>query len=589
MKYLPLVAFLSIALLLAPGAMACKDIIATGDATAGDYNLLLKVRDPSRPGPQVLCMVNRSYGYDYHTPWTGSSIHFVTQHKFIGVATKGDVPPNIVKMGMALSDAGIAYGDADVPSYKINPTRNAWDDFDWIRYACENSSSEDEAIGKLIEVVNMHAPSVAENLFVVGPQKAYVMEANAINYNVMKVNGIDVMSNYPKTLWSRYFLKRAFIASSFDKTFEGEVRRGRVIHLGAMLGIKVVDVRSDSVVVRQIPFGEREEINKGESKDVGFFNVGVAGCTGRKADLKVSYKYFAWENEMMRKVQSEYGSITPEDMMNLSRLRSSELGGLRGMCEGNNEGAMIFKIPRGNPGMSMGWFAPDQCTGIFVPVHIADTGILPAYETGEAADISAKLSEKFGYNLTSSLKNIENVFMKENDRAEIIASSGSEDKILTLSDTGMQQQAVLMQKIFLTAGSADASIATTVWNGSYIKTLKNIKNNIEKLDDSGTKEKLASVALSIARSRSEMAVVSGKGSGATSECDKGEQMIKEGSYADGVGHLLNAYEQANAELFGNPPQGVTAAERRNDYAAVLLGVAFAGLLAFIFVKRRNGG
>ena len=65
-------------------------------------------------------------------------------------------------------------------------------------------------------------------------------------------------------------------------------------------------------------------------------------------------------------------------------------------------------------------------------------------------------------------------------------------------------------------------------------------------------------------------------------------MIKEGSYADGVGHLLNAYEQANAELFGNPPQGVTAAERRNDYVAVLLGVAFAGLLAFIFVRRRNG-
>lgn len=33
---------------------ACKDIIACGDATAGDYNLLLKVRDPSRPGLQVL-------------------------------------------------------------------------------------------------------------------------------------------------------------------------------------------------------------------------------------------------------------------------------------------------------------------------------------------------------------------------------------------------------------------------------------------------------------------------------------------------------------------------------------------------------
>ena len=39
-----------IVLLLNMGVVsACKDIVATGDATAGNYNLLLKVRDPSRP------------------------------------------------------------------------------------------------------------------------------------------------------------------------------------------------------------------------------------------------------------------------------------------------------------------------------------------------------------------------------------------------------------------------------------------------------------------------------------------------------------------------------------------------------------
>jgi hypothetical protein len=39
------------------GVSACKDIIVCGDATEGDYNLLLKIRDPSRPGYQVLTMV----------------------------------------------------------------------------------------------------------------------------------------------------------------------------------------------------------------------------------------------------------------------------------------------------------------------------------------------------------------------------------------------------------------------------------------------------------------------------------------------------------------------------------------------------
>ena len=602
MKYLPAAAFLSIALLLAPGVMACKDIIATNDATAGNYNLLLKVRDPSRPGLQVLCMVNESYEYDYHTPWTGEDMHFVTRHKFIGVATKDDVPPNIIKMGMAFSDAGIAYGDADVPSYRINPTRNAWDDFDWIRYACQNSSSEDDAVDRLIEVVGMHAPSVAENLFVVGPEKAYIVEANAVNYAVRQVNGMEVMSNYPKALWGKYFLKRAFIASSFDRTFEGEVRRGRVIRLGAMLGVKVVDVRSDGVVVRQFPFGERVEINKGEGRPVGFFNVDVLGCTGRKANLRVSYGYFAWENEMMHRLQSKYGSLTPEDMMNLSRLRSSELGGMRGMCEGSEEAAMIFKIPRDNTSMSMGWFAPDQCSGIFVPVHIADTGILPAYENGEAAEAAENLLEKFGRgNITDECRKVERVFIRENERAEALAgggpggvagtgtNGGGTGRILTISDRGMQQQAFLMQKIFL--GADNVSRVAGVWDDSYMNTLQNIREVVggggAGMGD-GIDEKLAYVALSIAGARAEMAAAAGKGGGAMAKCDRGEQLIRDGRYDEAVGYLVKAYEQADAELFGSPPPGVTTAEKRNDYVAVLLGVAFAGLLMFIFVKRRNG-
>jgi hypothetical protein len=114
---------------------ACKDIIVCGDATQGDYDLLLKVRDPSRAGFQVLCIVPENYKYTYRYPWTGKPFDFTVSQKFIGVATKDDVIPNIIKAGMSLSEAGIAYGDADTDSNWVNPTKNAWDDFDWIRYA----------------------------------------------------------------------------------------------------------------------------------------------------------------------------------------------------------------------------------------------------------------------------------------------------------------------------------------------------------------------------------------------------------------------------------------------------------------------
>ena len=39
--------FLIIIVLLSNITLGCKDIIACGESTAGDYNLLLKVRDPA--------------------------------------------------------------------------------------------------------------------------------------------------------------------------------------------------------------------------------------------------------------------------------------------------------------------------------------------------------------------------------------------------------------------------------------------------------------------------------------------------------------------------------------------------------------
>ena len=63
----------------------CKDLIAIGDSTDGDYNLLLKVRDPSRPGLQVLTSIPRGYSYEYHHPRTGDTISFSVNHSFIGI------------------------------------------------------------------------------------------------------------------------------------------------------------------------------------------------------------------------------------------------------------------------------------------------------------------------------------------------------------------------------------------------------------------------------------------------------------------------------------------------------------------------
>ncbi len=71
---------------------ACKVIVAVGDSTEGNYNLLLKVRDPSRLGFQVLTIVNQGYGYSYHHPWTGKEMQFLVNQSYIGTVTGVIVP-----------------------------------------------------------------------------------------------------------------------------------------------------------------------------------------------------------------------------------------------------------------------------------------------------------------------------------------------------------------------------------------------------------------------------------------------------------------------------------------------------------------
>lgn len=587
MKYLSL---LLIIFLLIPGVHACKDIIATHDATAGDYSLLLKVRDPSRPGLQVLCMVNEGYSYTYHHPWSGKDIQFITNQKYIGVATEGDIPPNDIKVGMALNEAGIAYGDADVPSYWVNPSPNAWDDFDWIRYSCQNASNEEEAVNYLIDVVEMHAPGVAENLFVVGPNKSYIIEADALHAHVREVNGAAVMSNYPKELWSSVLLKKVFISSSFDKTFEGEVRRGSAIRLGSLLGVKVLSIENELITARQIPFGETVTIREGEGKKVGTFYVQLLKCYGRTAKINVRNEYYAWENEMIQHIQKQYGLITLQDMMNWSRLHSSDLKNLRGMCEEEEKCAMIFKISNTNSGVTnMGWFAPDQCAAIFVPIHIASEDIAFQYQTGEAAELAKTLLRSFGHGkLSHHFQKVEQVFIIENENIENFVLSKNEANasiILTLSDIEMQNQAYLMQEIYLKASDTERKMAIQLWENDYASTLKNMEKNAFFFQEN-IKKSIALIASSISKGRAEIAKRIINDDSAMRKWEQGNTLLSKENYEKSISHFVDSYEKANVALFNEHEANLSFKEKRSDYAAVVFGSIIAVILLLVLLKKR---
>lgn len=493
---------------------ACKDIVACGDATAGDYNLLLKVRDPSRPDLQVLCIVPEGYEYTYHNPWTGRPMDFKVEHKFIGVVSIDDAIPNIFKAGMVFSESGIAFGDADTGSNWRNPTRYAWDDFDWMRYACEKADDEDEAVGLLTQDIidQMHAPGISENLFVVGPKKAFVIEADAFHYDVKEVTGFVPMSTYPKELWKTQVLRKLPIALSFDIKKDEYVRRGGIIRLNSLYGIKVVYIGKDWIIACQVPFlkiayginmfvGKPVKIELAERKTVGDFSVELLDIDGNKARISLCFMYKAWEDIMMNYVQSRYGSITVKDMMNWSRLHENDLDGLRPMCEDRctYEAAMIYKIPKENfETLSSGWFAANHpCSSIYVPVHICDTDIYGPYKEGDAAALSLELLNRYGHDtLTLYFNRVEDVLIYENEVREKIANDMIADNknvsdFLTITDMGMQQQAWMTEEIWMEASNISdekdkhevIDIIGSIWEKNYSISLERMQNAISALED----------------------------------------------------------------------------------------------------------
>ena len=602
---------------------ACKDIVACGDATGGDYNLLLKVRDPSRPGLQVLCIVPEGYEYTYHHPWNGKPMSFTNEHKYIGVASKEDILPNIVKAGMSLSDSGISYGDADTGSRWVNPTKHAWDDFDWLRYTYEKANDEDQATILLTEdaVKKMHATGVSENLFVVGPKKGVVIEADAFRYKIKEIeNGIVVMSNYPKELWKSQIIKKLPIARSFDAVVEKYVRNRGAIRLKSLYGIRVVKIDEDSIIVKPISIfhalktgnlGVVTKIGLSERKTVGYYSVELLDIDGNKAKVRVCFQYKAWEEKMLEYIQPRYGSINVRDMIKWSRLKREDLDGLRPMCEESveNEAVAIYKIPRKKyETLSIGWFSPNHaCSSIYVPFHICNNDIYDAYETGEAAQICLDLYKTIDTEmLSSNFTKVEDVFFDDIDSmekvsADLLMKDIDVSEFLTIIDTSMQKQAFLTEEIWMETNfiykdqkiQEIRSIIDDIWSQDYMFSLEKMKNavlDLKEISDSAFyRDKIIEIALDICKSRIEAAETIGKDIQTAEEIYKeGGNLIKQGEFELGFDNLQDSFVISDAIIKGQDINSVKNVdeEKPNEFPLPLIFLIFILIIVIIVLIAR---
>ncbi len=587
---------------------ACKVIVAIGDSTGGNYNLLLKVRDPSRLGFQALTIVNQGYAYPYHHPWTGKEMRFLVNHTYIGTVTQGDSYPNITKPGMALSETGIAYADADSPLFLINPTRHAWDDFDWIRYACERAVTVEQAVNLLTAAVidTLHAPGVGENLFVVGSQKGYVIESDAFKYTIQEIKDIHVQSNYPKLLWKRS-LYPLLIGSSFNLTKDSVVREKRIVRLGpTFLGVKIVDIQPDGIVAKQFPLGEKIQISLGDTGTVGVFRVQLLEITGKKAHISLSYQYLDWETQIKDLLYQKYGGLGVRDLMNLSRLHNTSLDGLRGMCEGGFEAATIYKIPASYPDiLSSGWFAPNQCSWVYVPFHICNQDIYTPYRDGTAHMLAQELLSLYGHGtLTSLINGMETIFLSETERVESHAlhylqkgHTRQAGDLLTLSDLSMQKQGFLWGGILYDLSSIDSGIQdeifnslSRIWNHNYSYSLPCIKEAVELLTSFQTpsiktinslKQKLLLLALDITECKiNQASIISDVPQRVyADELEQGKYFLNTGQYEAGFHHLVLVYRNANSLILGKNP----AIEPPGEHFALNLWIPVFFLIAVLLM------
>lgn len=598
--------------------LGCKDIIATGDATAGDFNLLMKVRDPSRPGLQVLCIVPEGYQYTYHHPWTGKAMTFTTEKKYIGVASENDIIPNIVKAGMTLTEAGLAFGDADTNSGWKNPTKYAWDDFDWIRYACEKADNEEEAISLLTKdlVDEMHATGVSENLFIIGPKTGFVIEADAFRYDIKEItDDVAAYSNYPKELWKTQLHNLRTIAPSFDFTKEKTIRKGGTIRLNSIRGIRVLDIKSESIIAKQVPFfktynkeiilmDDKVEIKLGERKKVGDFSVELLDMDNNKATLKVCNIFKAWENKIMGIIKPNIGSINIEDMIKWSRLHKEDLDGLRGMCQKvvTFETVAIYKVPEKNYDiLSMGWYSPNHaCSSIYVPFHICNNDIEDTYTTPEAANLCLELLYEYGPGgLSENFTKVEGVFIKEIDNIEnlaidLINKNKYVSDILTAVDMGMQRQAYYTEELWLIANKNSnkeeiQNIIQEIWETNYSKSLEQMKLSFSKLKEKDIDKivyiKIAEIGLDICKTKIDIIALIGKNTSfLMEEFEQGAQQINQEKYSNGFETLIKTYKDCELIMQGKSPISKNKEELNGKFENInLIIIIFLIILILLII------
>lgn len=568
---------------------------------------------------QVLCIVPAGYEYKYHGPWNREPISFKTDHKYIGVATKGDTIPSIVKAGMALSEFGISYGDADTDSNWKNPTKHAWDDFDWMRYACEKANDEDEAASLMTKdvVKKMHATAVSENLFIVGPNKGIVIEADAFHYKVREIiNGIAVMSNYPKELWKTQIFKKLPISKSFDTVAEKYVRKGGVVKLKSLYGVRIVEIGSDFIIAKPVSLvhalktssiGVVTKIQLGERKIVGYYSVELLDINGNRAKVRVCNNFKAWEEKMLGYIQPRYGEINVKDMFNWSRLEKQDLDDLRPMCEGfyEYEAVAVYRIPKQNyETLSNGWFSPNHaCSSIYVPFHICDNNIYDPYETGEAAQLSLDLFNIYDHkNLANNFSKVEDVFFYEIDSMEEMSTQLLKNKVdisdfMTAIDTGMQKQAFLTEQIWLEASKISdekdkqeiINIIDNFWEKNYSFSLNKMKTaffDLEKISGSNKfQDKIIEIALNICKSRIDAAAEIGKQSAtALNEYEKGSKLIKQGQYESGFQSLQKSFTTSNLLIKGETPEKFICTESSKNEGVDLFLYFLIALLVLVIIS-----
>ncbi len=606
------VLFFILAIFLSINTKACKDIIACGSATEGDYNLFLKVRDPSRAGLQVICIVPKYYEYDYRHPWNGKEIHNINQHKYFGVVTLEDTIPNIVKSGMALSDAGICYGDSDTNSGWINPTKNAWDDFDWIRYACEQANSEEEAVDLLTKkcVDELHATGVSENLFIVGPETGYVVESDAYRYKIDKItDGVLVQHNYPKLLWKYQIIKTLPISTNFNSIVEKEVRKRNIVRLGSIYGIRVNEIGDEYITISPVGLYHRLitknlevtiEIQIGERKTAGYLSVELLEINGNKAKIRVTNVYNAWEEEILKHVNSRYGCITVKDMINWSRLTNEDLKGLRGMCQNTYEfeAVTIYKVPKDDYEIfSLGWFAPNHAlSSIYIPFHICNTDIYTPYKKGDAAQLSLDLYNLYNPNiLAKNFSKIEDVFLNELKSIEETAIKVKNKNIdisdfLTVIDMSMQKQAYITEELWKNAiNKKDIQlIISNLWNNTYYDSLQNMKNAIcflyEKDESKQYIDKINEIALDICSSKINAAKSIGKDvKSAENEYKNGEKFLNEKNYRVGFENIINAFTEADMAINNEQVENIKDFESKNAVNYYLYGLLVLLIMMIILL------